>query len=187
MIAPRLSRSMLLMSAHLPDQCHEALAVHAGVGIVLNLTTRLAAHLLPKLGGPDERVERRDQLRDVARIDEKTRAPVLDELRYRIQPRADRGQSCSGGLLIDETERLVPRRHHEEVRGAPHVDPGRAVAADTAPLSDGGRQRARKRPSCHERQVRACRKSAASPCLEQVVSALAWKVATDEEALRTRR
>ena len=93
------------------------------------------------------------------------------------------GSPAAAASWIDEAERLVPGRHHEEVGRAPTARPFRRVRPDTGAERSRRAAAARHRPVGHDLQRCGSYNRRAPPRLQQIESAFARKVAADEQAL----
>ena len=91
-----------------------------------------AAHALPQNGRVDERAQGADERLAIARRHEKAGPAVLDDFGNRIDVAADGRDAAGGGLLVHDAERLVPRRHHEQIRAPPQLEPPTGVRRDAA-------------------------------------------------------
>src|SRR5262245_18298128 len=97
--------------------------------------------------------------------------------------RTDARKAGRGRLLENETERLLPRRHHEYVRSTPGLQPLSGIRTDTFQHVDASCTFRYGWVIADDLEVGRTEELACSPGGDQVQSALARKVAADKQDL----
>src|SRR3954465_10725469 len=108
-----------------------------GAGVDLDFTPGGVAKARARVRRTDEYIERRDELRDIARRYEQAGSSIVDDLGNGVEPGSDGRQARAGRFLVDEAEGFVPGRQDEQVCGLPGGAPFGGPAFDPPLLAHG--------------------------------------------------
>ena len=92
------------------------------------------------------------------------------------------GNAAGAGLLVHDAEGFVPRRHREQIRPPPQIQPPIGVRRDAPDdLYAGGNLLGAKRPVRHHVEIGAAGEAAFTPRFEQIRTAFSREIAAHEE------